>query len=116
MPGNMTPAEKVAFTQNNVLDLGFSVQSGSSNKMVGMSFTEQAPVNSPNSVANIQVTAVVVMNDGSGGWSFNDLLSTLPPGTIPPAPAEEYDGTVIIPSDPPYTLYIKGIPEANLSA
>ncbi len=43
MPGNMTPAEQMAFIQDNVLDLGYSTQANAPGEIVGMSFSEQAP-------------------------------------------------------------------------
>jgi hypothetical protein len=115
MPGNMTAAQQMAFVQDSVLDLGYSSVANSSGEIVGMSFSEQAPTNSPNTVSNIQVTSVVVMNNGSGGWSFNDLVSTDPAGTIV-TPAPTYDVLLEVPGNPPYTTKILNMPAASLTA
>ena len=115
MPGNLTTAQQIAFIQNNVLDLGYSSVVNSPGKIVGMSFTEQAPANSPDTVSNIQVTSVVVMNNGSRGWSFNDLVSTVAPGTVV-TPAPTYDLTLVIPTNPPYTMLLLNVPAASLTA
>ena len=115
MPGNMTPAQQMAFIQNNVLDLGYSSQPNSPGEIVGMSFSEQAPANSPNTVSNIQVTSVVVMDNGSGGWSFNDLVSTDPSGTVVTG-QPTYDVLLEIPGNPPTTTKILNMPAAILSA
>ena len=115
MPGNMTAEQQMAFVQNNVLDLGYSTVTNSPGEMVGMSFSEQAPANSPNTVSNIQVTSVVVMDNGSGGWSFNDLLSTDPTGTVVTT-QPTYDVLLEVPGNPPYTTKILNMPAASLSA
>ncbi len=85
-----------------------------------MSFTEQAPANSPNTVSNIQVTAIVVMNNrlsnGSiQGWSFNDLVSTVAAGTVV-TPATTYDILLEVPGSPPYTTKILSVPASSLTA
>jgi hypothetical protein len=115
MPANLTPAQQIAFIQNDILDLGYSSVANASGKIVGMSFTEQAPARSPDAVSNIQVTSVVVMNNGTGGWSFNDLVSTVPAGTVINTPPT-YDVLLEVPSDPPYTTKILNVPGASLTA
>jgi hypothetical protein len=80
-----------------------------------MSFSEQAPANSLNTVSNIQVTSVVVLNNGSGGWSFNELVSTDPSGTVV-APAPTYDVLLEVPGNPPYTTKMLNMLAASLTA
>jgi hypothetical protein len=121
MPGNLTPAQLATFIQANVLDLGYSTVPSSPGRTAGMSFSEQAPANSPDTVSNIQVTAIVAMdNPLSGGsiqsWSFNDLVSTVAAGTIVPPPAPTYDITVQVPAIPPYTMRLLNVPAASLTA
>ena len=115
MPGNMTNAQMMAFIQNNVLDLGYSTVANAPGEIVGTSFSEQAPPNSPNTVSNIQVTSVVVMDNGSGGWSFNDSVSTDPSGTVITT-QPTYDVLLEIPGNPPTTTKILNMPAASLSA
>jgi hypothetical protein len=115
MPANLTPAQQIAFIQNDVLDLGYSTVANASGEIVGMSFSEQAPSSSTDAVSNIQVTSVVVMKNGAGGWSFNDLVSTEPAGTVV-TPSVTYDVLLEIPANPPYTTKILNIPGASLSA
>jgi hypothetical protein len=114
-PGNLTPAQTTAFIQHNVLDLGYSTVANAPGEIVGMSFNEQAPANSPNTVSNIQVTSVVVLKNGSGGWSFNDLLSTVAAGTVV-TPAPSYDVLLEIPGNLPYTTKILNVPAASITA
>jgi hypothetical protein len=119
MPGNMTPAELTAFTQTNVLDLGYSTNPNSPGQVAGMSFSEQAPTNSPNTMSNIQVTSIVVMdnplpNGSMQSWSFNDLVSTDPSGTVVTT-QPTYDVLLEIPGNPPYTTKMLNMPAASLS-
>jgi hypothetical protein len=55
------------------------------------------------------------MKNGAGGWSFNDLVSTEPAGTVV-TPSVTYDVLLEIPANPPYTTKILNIPGASLSA
>lgn len=121
MPGNMTPTQQTAFIQTNVLDLGYSTVANSPGQAVGMSFSEVAPANSPNSISNIQVTAIVVMNNplpnGSlMSWTFNDLVGTVPAGTINPPADPTYDVLLEIPGNPPSTMRLLNMPAASLTA
>jgi len=115
MPGNLTQQQRYAWQNANVLQLSYTQQQGAPGKLVGMSFSEIAPVGSQDTVSNIQVTSVVQLNDGSNGWSFNDSITTVPVGT-PPAPfVNEYDLVLPIPADPPYTIRAWSVPETSLS-
>lgn len=79
-----------------------------------MSFSEQAPVNSPNTVSNVQVTSVVVMNNGSWGWSFNDRLSADSAKTVVTT-QPTYDVLLEVPANPPYTTKILNMPAMSLT-
>jgi hypothetical protein len=105
---------------NTILLLGYSTQPNSPGKMLGMSFTETAPTVQANPAYNIQVSAIVVMNNalpnGSmQSWSFNDLVSTVASGTTIPPPAPTYDILLEIPGNPPYTTKILNVPAASLT-
>jgi hypothetical protein len=79
-----------------------------------MSFSEQAPVNSPNTVSNVQVTSVVVMNNGSWGWSFNDRLSADSAETVVTT-QPTYDVLLEVPANPPNTTKILNMPAMSLT-
>ena len=114
MPGNLSNSQLTAFIHSSVLDLGYSTVVNSPGKIVGMSFTEQAPANSVDTVSNIQVTSVVVMDNGSGGWSFNDSVSTVAAGTVV-TPASSYDILLEVPGNPPYTTKILNVPATSIA-
>jgi len=106
---------------NTILVLGYTTQPNSPGKMVGMSFTETAPMVQANPATNIQVSAIVVMNNllpnGSmQSWSFNDLVNTVAAGTVVPPPPPTYDILLEIPGNPPYTTKILNVPQVSLTA
>jgi hypothetical protein len=74
-----------------------------------------------NPAYNIQVTAAVTMdnplpNGAWESWTFNDLVATVPAGTVVPPPAPTYGVLLEIPGNPPYTMGLLNIPAASLTA
>ncbi len=105
---------------NSALLIGVKTVPGAPQQAVGMSFTEQAPAVQPNPAYNIDVTAIVVMdnllpNGSEQLWTFNDLLNTVAAGTVVPPPAATYDLTLDVAGDPPYTMRLLNVPAANIS-
>jgi hypothetical protein len=106
---------------STVLQVSVPTNPNSPSQAVGLTFTEQAPAVQPDPAYNIQVTAVVVMNqllsNGSAQtWTFSDLVSTVAAGTVVPPPAPTYDVTLEIPGDPPSTMRLLNVPAASLTA
>jgi hypothetical protein len=106
---------------NTILQIGVQTRPNSPGQAVGLSFTEQAPAVQANPATNIQVTATVIMdallpNGSEQGWSFNDLVNTVAPGTVVPPAPPTYDVTVEIPGNPPSTMRLLNVPAASITA